>query len=101
MGNYLSKMYGYIFKLKNFGTAYNTHLKGTNLLNYLKTNFAFMATKNYPRYFFISRNNEAILDLINDNPVDIERNQLKEEAKYESKSIINKVNIVDIDNYSM
>lgn len=102
LGNYLSKMYGYTFKLKNFGTAYNTHLKDTNLLKYLKALFAFMATKMYPRYFFISRNNEAILDLINDNPVDIiERNQLKEDAKYESKSIINKVNIADIDNYNM
>lgn len=99
---YLTKMYGYTFLLKSFGTVYNTYLKDTNLLNYLKTVFSFMATKNYPRCFLISRKNEAVLDLINDNPVDIiERNQLMNDIKYESKSVINKVNIVDIDNYSM
>ncbi|MDO5003617.1 MAG: hypothetical protein Q4E39_05275 [bacterium] len=102
LGNYLSKMYGYIFKLKNFGATNNTQLKETNLLKYLKALFAFMATINYPRRFYISRANEAILDLIDDNVVDyIERIQLTEDAKYESKSIINKVNIVDIDNYSI
>lgn len=99
---YLTKMYGYTFLLKSFGTVYNTYLKDTNLLNYLKTVFSFMATKNYPRCFLISRKNEAVLDLINDNPVDIiERTQLMNDIKYESKSVINKVNIVDIDNYSM
>lgn len=100
LGNYLSKMYGYTFLLKNFGTASNTHLKDTKLLNYLKTTFAFMATKNRPRYFFISRNNEAILDLINDDIVDnIERTQLMNDVKYESKSVVNKVNFVNIDDY--
>lgn len=102
LGDYLTKIYGYTFKLKKFGTLYNTYLKDTNLLNYLKITFAFMTNKKYPEYFFISRNNEAILDLINDDIVDtIERTQLKEDVKYESKSIINKVSIVDIDNYSM
>ena len=100
LGDYLTKMYGYTFKLKNFGTAFNICLKDTKLLNYLKTEFAFMATKNYPRYFFISRNNEAILDLINDGIVDnIERTQLTDDVKYESKSVINKINFTTIDNY--
>ena len=102
LSDYLTKMYGYTFKLKSFGTAYNNYLKDTKLLNYLKTTFAFMTSKDHPRYFSISRNNEAVLDLINDDIVDtIERVQLIEDAKYESKSIISKVNIKDIDNYNM
>ena len=102
LGAYLTKIYGYTFKLKSFGIAYNAYLKDINLLNYLKTIFAFMATKKLPRYFIISRNNEAILDLINDGIVDnIERVQLTDDVKYESKSIINKVSIVDIDNFNM
>lgn len=102
LADYLTKIYGYTFKLKSFGTSYNSYLKDTNLLNYLKTKFAFMTNKKYPRYFFISRNNEAILDLINDDIVDnIERTQLTDDVKYESKSIINKVSIVDIDDFNM
>lgn len=102
LSDYLTKMYGYTFKLKSFGTASNGFLKDANLLNYLKTSFAFMSTKSRPRFFSISRNNEAVLDLINDNPVDtVERNQLIEDVKYESKSIINKVKITDIDNFNM
>lgn len=101
LGNYLSKMYGYIFQFKSYGTGHNLYLKDTNLLNYLKTHFAFMATADYPRKFFISRNNEAILDLINDIPVDtISRKQLIEDVKYESKTVINKVKITDIDRFS-
>lgn len=102
LSDYLTKMYGYTFKLKSFGTASNGFLKDANLLNYLKTSFAFMSTKSRPRFFSISRNNEAVLDLINDNPVDtVERNQLIEDVKYESKPIINKVKITDIDNFNM
>lgn len=102
LGDYLTKIYGYTFKLKSFGTIYNVYLKDINLLNYLKTIFAFMTAKKLPKYFIISRNNEAILDLINDGIVDnIERVQLTDDVKYESKSIINKVSIVNIDNFSM
>ncbi len=101
LGTYLSKMYGYIFIFKSYGTGHNLYLKDTNLLNYLKTHFAFMATADYPRKFFISRSNEAILDLIDDTPVDIiSRKQLIEDVKYESKTVINKVQITDIDHFS-
>lgn len=95
---YLSKIYGYTFELKSFGHAYNMALNDTNLLNFLKTNFAFMTSIRYPRKFFISRNNEVTLDLINDEPIDIiERQQLIEDVKYESKSVINRVEIKDRD----
>lgn len=102
LGEYLSKMYGYVFKFKNYGSSSYIFLKDTNLLNVLKTYFAYMATIEWPRKFFISRNNEVTVDLINDESVDIiERQQLIDDVKYESKSVINKVEIKDIDNYSM
>ncbi len=101
LGDYLTKIYGYTFKFKSFGTMFNIWLKDTNLLNYLKMVFIFMATENSPRYFFISRNNEAILDLINDDIVDnIDRTQLTDDVKYESKSVINKVNFTVMADYT-
>ena len=102
LSEYLSKMYGYVFKFTSFGAGYNSYLKDPNLLNYLKTKFAFMSSKNNPRKFYISRYNEAILESINDDTVDkISRRELIEDVKYESKSVINRVKITDFDNYDM
>lgn len=100
LSKYLSDVYGYVFSL-DIGTAYNTFLKHTELLSYLQTVFSFMTNINYQAKFYISRKNMVIFDRIIFTPVDsITRKELLEDVKYESKTVLNKVKIKDIDNYS-
>lgn len=101
LSKFFTDIYGCTFNL-NIGTTSPLHLKHTELLSYLQTMFSFMTTSEYQRKFYISRNNEVIFDYIDLFSVDnITRNELLEDVKYESKTIVNKVKIKDIDNYSM
>ena len=101
LSKYLTDIYGYTFDLK-IGTAYNDYLKRTELLSYLQTIFSFMTTSSTQRKFYISRDNKVVFDYINFNSVDnISRKELIEDIKYESKTVLNKIKIKDIDNYSM
>ncbi len=101
LNKYLKKIYGYDFQL-SFGNIGNLHLRHTELLKYLQTIFSYMVGEKYQRKFSISRNNRVVFDSINLETIDtITKKELKEDVKYESKTILNKVKIKDIDNYNM
>lgn len=109
MNTYLTNMTGYTFRLPTGGTYHNTYLRHTNLLDYLKAQLPFrtmghtLGTDIYiPYKFYISRDNVVMLNILNEESVDtIDRTQLKDDLKYETKSIINKVEMTDITNYTM
>ena len=97
---FFTKMYGYIFKL-NIGRIYNRWLKHFELLKYLQTEFSFQTGIDWQRKFYISRKNEVIFDYINFDVVDsISRKELIEDIKYESKTVLNKIKVKDMDNYN-
>lgn len=108
ISSYFSNMTGYNFDIFS-GTYYNNHLQDTNLLNWLISNMPFQvmyydsSSQIYEkRKFRITRDNVATEDLLDEFSVDsISRNELKSDVKYETKSVINEVEINDMTNYSM
>lgn len=108
MSTYLNNMTGYDFNLFDTGTYKLTFLRHNNLLDWLKANLAFRimyydSTNNVyvPRKFYVTRDNTVTLTVLNEESVDnIDRTQLKDDLKYETKSVVNKVEITDITSYS-
>ena len=104
MQSYLTNMTGYNFYI-NDGTFNNSFLRHTNLLEWIQAELPFrmMYTSDgeyKPRKFYVTRNNVITLKDLNENSIDnIDREQLKDDLKYETKSIINKVEITDITTY--
>lgn len=102
---YLANMTGYNFYI-NGGRFNNSFLRHTNLLSWIQAELPFriMYTSDgeyKPRKFYVTRNNVITLKDLNENIIDnIDREQLKDDLKYETKSIINKVEITDITTYS-
>lgn len=107
MNTYLTNMTGYTFNLPSSGTYYNYFLRHTGLLDFLKAQLPFRvmtydpnSSIQKPRKFYISRYNVITLTTLNENSIDtINRTMLKDDLKYETKSVINKVEITDITNY--
>lgn len=105
MQSYLTNMTGYNFYI-NDGSFNNSFLRHTNLLAWIQAELPFriMYTSDgeyKPRKFYVTRNNVITLKDLNENIIDnIDREQLKDDLKYETKSIINKVEITDITTYS-
>ena len=101
---YLNNMTGYSFNFNNTGTYALSFLRHINLLDWLKAELPFRimyydSSNNIfiPRRFYVTRNNVISLATLNENSVDtIDRVQLKDDLKYETKSVINKVEITDI-----
>lgn len=108
LGSYLNNMTGYNFSFYS-GTYDNRYLQDNNLLNFLAANMPFQVMYYddnlhiyEKRKFRVTRDNIAKEDLLDEFSVDsISRNELKEDVKYETKSVINKVEITDITNYNM
>lgn len=108
MNTYLTNMTGYTFNLPSGGTYYNNFLRHTGLLDFLKAQLPFRvmtynpnSSTQIPQKFYISRYNVITLTTLNENSIDtINRTVLKDDLKYETKSVINKVEITDITNYS-
>ena len=104
---YLNNMTGYNFNFNNTGTYGLYYLRHSNLLDWLKAELAFRviyydSSNDFyvPRRFYITRNNIITLTKLNENSVDVvNRNQLIDDLKYETKSVINKVEITDITTY--
>lgn len=91
LSEYLTKMYGYKFVL-NIGQINNMAVSKYNLLNYLQTLASCMTTSTLPRVFYASRKNEIKINSLSDIVQDsITKTELLEDAKYESKSILNTV----------
>ena len=108
MATYFSNMTGYKFSMSIVSIT-NTFLRHNNLLEWFQARLPFYimyyssAMNQYiSRKFYVTRNNVITLTTLNEESIDnIDRTQLKDDLKYETKSIINKVEITDITNYSM
>ena len=108
ISNYFTNMTGYNFYFSS-GTYYNYFLRDTNLLNWILAQMPFQImwynNSDYryeKRKFHITRYNTASEDILNEEVVDnISRNELLSDVKYETKSVINKVEVTDITSYNM
>lgn len=101
LSQYLTNMYGYTFDL-NIGYITNTEVKKYKLLDYLQTLASFMTTSEYPRKFYISRNNEIKLDSLKDEVVNsLSKTELLEDVKYQSKETLKIVLTKAINDYNM
>lgn len=109
IGPYFTDMTGYTFKFIS-GTYHNDYLQDYNLLNWITANMPFqiMSYNTTPpahynkRKFHITRDNIASEDALNEELVEsISRYELINDVKYETKPVINKVEINDITSYSM
>ena len=106
MATYFSNMTGYNFNM-NIASITNNFLRHSNLLEWFQARVPFYimytnsVTGEYvSRKFYVTRNNVITLTTLNENSVDnIDRTQLKDDLKYETKSVINKVEITDITTY--
>lgn len=108
IGNYFTSTTGYDFNFSG-GTYYNNYLRDTNLLNWILAQMPFQIMwydselgMYHKRKFYISRYNVATEDNLRGGVVDyLSRKELKSDVKYETKSVINKVEVTDITNYNI
>lgn len=108
IANYFTNMTGYNFNFIS-GTYYNDYLRDTNLLNWISAQMPFQimgynttSQRHEKRKFHITRYNVVSEDILNEEIVDkISRNELLSDVKYDTKSVINNVEVTDIINYNI
>lgn len=106
LSTFFNNITGYTFNIR-IANINNTYLRHNKLLEWFQGRLPFYimykssTTDEYvSRKFYVTRDNVITLTNLNENSIDtIERTQLKDDLKYETKSVINKVEITDITNY--